>query len=106
MSEIEIITVLRRVYSKGHNLGSNWIVPKELLSKELLKECNILMIDQDIRKIIEEKKEISDCRTLDAIHVASVYFMANHLGLKNVRLYSLDKRVTEVASRINIKIDI
>ena len=57
----------------------------------------------DILKIIELTRELSLCRSLDAIHVASGYYLIQSYPELKLDFYSLDKRVNEVARKIGIK---
>lgn len=104
LTAIEANIVLRRFYkSNKSKLTSNWLSKNEKRLKELLSECSIVKIDQSILSIVELKKEISDCRSLDAIHIATAIFLKDKLNAANLEFYSFDNRVKEVAKKIGLK---
>ena len=104
LTGIESLIVVRR-YNKANQkkFGSKWLSIKEKKIKEFLLECNLLNIDDDIHKIIELKKEIADCRSLDAIHVATAIYFKDRIGASKISFYSFEKRVIEVAEKLGLR---
>ncbi len=104
LTSIEATIVLRRFYkSKKSKLTSNWLSKNEKRLNEILSECSLVKIDDSILSIVELKKEISDCRSLDAIHIATAIFLKDKFNDSNLQFYSFDKRVKEVAKKLGLK---
>lgn len=103
LTGFESLIVIRRFYKANRKLGSRWLSIQEKKIKEILLECNVLNIDEDIYKIIELKKEIADCRSLDAIHIATAIYFKDQIGISKMFFYSFDKRVIEVAEKFGLR---
>lgn len=104
LTGIESIIVIRRFYkANSKSLTSKWVSTQEKRIKEMLSECNLLSIGEDIQKIIELKKEIADCRSLDAIHVASAIYFKDQVGVSRISFHSFDKRVMAVALKFGLR---
>lgn len=100
LTGIESLIVIRRYYKANtKRLNSKWLSVQEKKIKEMLSECNLLNIGEDVQKIIELKKEIADCRSLDAIHLATAIYFKNQLKVSKMSLYSFDKRVNSIAKK-------
>ena len=104
LTSIETIIVVRR-FSKLNKsrLPPNWLSKNEKKLKELLSECSLVKIDESILSILELKKDISECRSLDAIHIATAIFLKNYFNESKLLFYSFDKRVNEVAKKFGLK---
>ncbi|EMJ97928.1 toxin-antitoxin system, toxin component, PIN family [Leptospira sp. B5-022] len=62
-----------------------------------------MKIDESIQSILELKKEIADCRSLDGIHVATAIFLRDAMHSSNFVFHSFDNRVNEVAGKFGLK---
>ena len=72
----ECIITLRRIHFNYKNkLPETWLKEKEIELKNLLQEVTLRIFDKSILDIIEIKKVLSNCRTLDAIHL--VVYLVN-----------------------------
>jgi len=101
---IEATIVLRRFFkNQKKSLSSQWLSKHEKQLKELLSECYLMKIDESIQSIIELKKEIADCRSLDGIHVATAIFLKGVMHPSNFAFQSFDHRVNEVAVKFGLK---
>ena len=101
---IEATIVLRRIYkNQKKSLPSQWLSKHEKQLKELISECNLMKIDESIQSIVELKKEIADCRSLDGIHVATAIFLKDTMHSSNFAFYSFDNRVNEVAGKFGLR---
>ena len=96
--KIESIIVLRRIYERYKTkLGNNWLKKKTGELEQFLNEVNYRIIDEDIEKKISLKKELSKCRTLDAIHIATALEFREITDGENINLYSFDISMHELA---------
>jgi predicted nucleic acid-binding protein len=103
---LETITVLRRTYE--HNkikLPSLWLSKKTSELNEFLQEINIRIIDEDIEKIMILRKEISKCKTLDAIHISTAIEFSRLVPQKEFVLYTFDKEMASLAKSLKMHIN-
>jgi hypothetical protein len=103
LTQIESTIVVRRIHSRNKkNLRSNWLSNKESELKEILNQISLLKVDESIQSIIDLKKGISDCRSLDGIHVASALYLKSEFTTKKFQFYSFDKKILEVAKSLGL----
>lgn len=103
---LETITVLRRTYE--HNkikLPSLWLSKKNNELNEFFQEINIRIIDEDIEKIMILRKEISKCKTLDAIHISTAIEFSRLVPQKEFVLYTFDKEMASLAKSLKMHIN-
>lgn len=97
LTGVETIIIIRRFFKLNKKrLAPNWLSKNEKRLKDLLSECSLVKFDESILSIIESRKEISDCRSLDGIHVATAIFLRDCFIDSLFYFYSFDKRVNEV----------
>jgi predicted nucleic acid-binding protein len=65
---------------------------------EYLDEVNYRIIDEEIERSIYLKKELSKCRSLDAIHIATALIYRENNNNENIQLYSFDNAMHELAT--------
>lgn len=71
---------------------------KELYN--LLEEVNIRILDENITEYIKLKKELSKCRTLDAIHMATVLEFKDNIEA-DIKVCTRDERMKKLASKMH-----
>ena len=97
---------MRRTYEHNKNkLDSTWITKKINELNEYLQEISIRIIDEDIEKIIFLRKEISRCKTLDAIHIATAMEFSRLIPSSEFFLYTFDKGMADLATFFKFKIN-
>jgi predicted nucleic acid-binding protein len=70
---------------------------------EYLNEVNFRIIDEEIERIIYLKKDLSKCKTLDAIHIATALEFKKIDSSKEYILYSFDLNMNKLAKNYKIK---
>jgi predicted nucleic acid-binding protein len=102
--ESECLVTLRRFYNNNkNNLENNWLVLKEKELYDLLEEVNIRILDENITEYIKLKKELSKCRTLDAIHMATVLEFKDNIEA-DIKVCTLDERMKKLASNMHFTV--
>lgn len=76
---------------------------KEKFCELLVSEISQRHIDQTIYEIIKSKKEISGCRSLDAIHIATALDFKKN-SLSEIYICSMDKRLRDVAKKVGFQV--
>jgi predicted nucleic acid-binding protein len=94
---IETIVTLRRIYEQNKlRLNENWLGRKTKELEEYLNEINYLVIDDGIERTIYSRKELSNCKTLDAIHVSTA-LQYREISEENINLYTFDIPMSTLA---------
>lgn len=102
--KIETIIVLRRAYDHFKSqLSTNWLTQKTLELDEYLKEVNYRLLDEEIEQSIRLRKDLSKCRALDAIHIATALDFSMMSRPHDFILYSYDAAMLELARQYNVR---
>jgi predicted nucleic acid-binding protein len=100
---IETVVSVRRTYEYYKNkLGDNWLIEKLKILDEYLNEVNYRIIGTKIEREIYLKKELSKCRSLDAIHIATALKFREMSNI-DIVLYTFDKTMHELAEHYRFK---
>jgi predicted nucleic acid-binding protein len=83
-------------------LDRNWLGRKTKELGEYLNEINYLIIDDRVERAIYSRKELSNCRALDAIHVSTA-LQYREISEENINLYTFDTRMNDLAKRFKFK---
>ncbi len=100
----ECIITLRRIHFNYKNkLPETWLKEKEIELKNLLQEVTLRIFDKSILDIIEIKNELSNCRTLDAIHLATAIVFKDNFGDK-LYICSFDKNMRRISKKVGFNV--
>jgi predicted nucleic acid-binding protein len=100
---IETVVSLRRTYEYYKNqLDNDWLIEKLKILDEYLNEVNYRIIGTKIEREIYLKKELSKCRSLDAIHIATA-LKFREMNNVDIVLYTFDKTMHELAEHYRFK---
>jgi predicted nucleic acid-binding protein len=100
---IETVVSLRRTYEYYKNkLNDNWLIEKLKILEEYLNEVNYRIIGTKIEREIYLKKELSKCRSLDAIHIATA-LKFREMNNADIVIYTFDKTMHELAEHYRFK---
>ena len=98
--ELECTTVLRRVLTAVREDVQRKETERRLALA--LEEVTLKPVDEDIAAQVRGSATLAGCRTLDAVHLATaLYFRA---GEPDLRVYTFDARMAEIASRLNFTV--
>ena len=102
--ESECLVTLRRFYvNNAPTLEKNWLSIKEKELYDLLDEVNIRIFDENITEYIKLKEDLSNCRTLDAIHLATAMEFKDNSGT-DISICTYDKRMRKAARKLNFSV--
>jgi len=105
--KIETTIVLRRTYEHfKHKLGNDWLTRKIVELNEYLNEVTYRLVDEEIEQSINLKKDLSKCRALDAIHIATALEFMKIDKPGDFFLYSYDSAMLELAKQFRVKTNI
>jgi predicted nucleic acid-binding protein len=102
--KMEAIIGLRRTYEYYKDtLETDWLNKKTKILDEYLNEVNFKIINNTIEREIYARKELSQCRTLDAIHIATALQFRKINNNADIAFYTFDKTMHSLAQRYNFK---
>jgi predicted nucleic acid-binding protein len=101
---IETNVSLRRIYEHNKKtLNENWLLKKTQLLDEYMNEINCRIVGTKIEREIYLRKELSRCRTLDAIHIATAIKFREMNDDGDAWIYTFDKTMHELAEHYKFK---
>jgi predicted nucleic acid-binding protein len=102
--EVEALTVIRRIARQYETtLRDNWLSSKRELLNQYLKEISLKHFDADIIDLLRAQDNLGQCRTLDAIHLATT-MLFKKVADASFYLCTFDKRMTRLAHELGFVI--
>ena len=101
--EAECKITIKRVYAHNKKkLDKFWKEKKLSELDRLLEEINLKNIDSTTIENIDKEDILSECRTLDALHLSTAIELQKELG-ENLFIFSYDKEFNKVAKQLGFK---
>ena len=101
---IETIIVLRRTYEiNKQKLESNWLNKKTKVLNNYLDAVNYKVISSKTEREIYSRNELTRCRSLDAIHIATALQFRELNNGEEVNLYTYDRTMHGLAEYYSFK---
>ena len=100
--EAEVWVGLRR--QRSHLRGAvddHWLETRLQVFSALLKEISLVVVDSSVTAILRSEPVLAECRTLDAVHLATA-LRARAYADDNLRLATFDDRMATTARRLSI----
>ena len=102
--KIETVTTLRRIFENNkRNLSSGWLTEKIKTMDEYLATVNFMAVNDRIEREIYSKKELAQCRSLDAIHIATALQFREIANNEETNLFTFDKTMLALAERYEFR---
>ncbi len=84
-------------------VSESWLRGKLAALDHLLRDFDLKAVDQSIEEIIRDTPALAECRTLDAIHLATaLHFRPAVKG--GLEIVTLDKRMAAVARKLGLTV--
>ncbi len=101
---IECLVGLRRAGAfLRHDPGSTWVKERTEVLREYLLGVSCKFVDEDIEAIVRETPALSDCRALDAVHLATALYLNPHQE-EPITVVTLDKRMRVLARKLGFPV--
>jgi predicted nucleic acid-binding protein len=97
------ISLLRFYRQNGHKLGEDWLNEKKTLRKKLLNEVFFNDITEEFVDGMEQNDDLSKCKSLDAIHLATALNARKNPDNEDIRICSFDKNMIAVAKQLGFE---
>ena len=96
--KIEALIALRRTYEANKNkLENNWLRKNTVILEEYLNEVNYMLVNGQIEREIYLRRELSQCRSIDAIHIATALQFREINDNEAINLFTFDKTMSNLA---------
>ncbi len=101
--EAECKITIKRTYAHNKKkLDKFWKEKKLSELDRLIEEINLKNIDSTTIENIDKEDILSECRTLDALHLSTAIELQKELG-ENLFIFSYDKEFNKVAKQLGFK---
>jgi predicted nucleic acid-binding protein len=102
--EAECLNGLRRYAARmGKKVPSKWLEEKSNFLGESLTDLTAKHVDGEILSVVRAESGLADCRTLDAIHVATALYFKSK-SEESLTLVSFDDRMRETAKSLGLNV--
>lgn len=102
LMEAECLTVLRRVFHQATaRLTKNWLDQQTARLQNYLEELSLQRVDEGVMKVLYEQEKLSDCRTLDALHVATA-LLFRQAAPDDFYFCTFDMKMADVARSVGL----
>jgi len=99
--EAECIVSIRHA-AVSRSLDSNWMSAAQSELSDILNLFFLKPLNSDVIQLIHFRRELSRCRTLDALHLATAVLARPTLA--DYALVTLDLQMAHVASELSLKV--
>ncbi len=102
--EAECLINLRRNALRVQGIPSDkWLAPRLAALSQLLQEITLKEIDTSILEIIRRESHLSECRTLDAIHLATALYFRDKSD-EEFEVVTLDDKMRQLSTKLNFRV--
>lgn len=92
-----LINLRRHSLRLPKGASRNWMQERASLLGSALEEIHLKEIDVRVLSVLEREAGLAECRTLDALHLATAMLMREHAG-EGFKLVTLDDRMRKTAA--------
>lgn len=104
MFEAECLVTLRRAAGQaGRKLPAGWLAEKTAFLARRLEEVTIERVDADVLDVLREEPKLADCRTMDALHLATALLYRERADDRLI-VVSFDQRMRETAAMVGLPV--
>lgn len=93
------VGIRRAAHLQGYPADDEWVRVRLDRLKRYTDEVNCKGVDADIETLVRENAALTECRTLDAVHLATALYFQPHQD-EPIIIVTLDGRMREVAQRL------
>ena len=102
--KVETIIALRRTHENNKKkLEKDWLNGKTKIMDEYLSTVNYRVVNDKIEREIYSRKELAQCRSLDAIHIATALQFRELNNNEETYLYTFDTAMHNLAKHYKFK---
>lgn len=95
---------MRRHFARNRLVPKDkWLKEREDFLSGVLASVQIMPVDGRVLEIVKARTELADCRTMDALHLATALHFSTK-GDDGFVLVSLDDRMRQTAKRLNLEV--
>lgn len=83
--------------------SGSWLRERSVFLESCLEEIHLKDIDASVLTVLDRETVLSECRTLDALHLAAALHMRERAG-EGFKLITLDERMRQTAAKLKFDI--
>jgi hypothetical protein len=83
--------------------SGNWMRERSGFLDQSLAEIHLKDIDASVLTVLDRETGLADCRTLDALHLATALYMRERAG-EGFKLVTLNQRMRQTAAKFKFDI--
>ena len=87
----------------GDGPPADWLEIRERALTTMLSEVSLHVVGASVTAIVKREPVLSDCRSLDAIHLATVLDLRDHSD-DGIRIATFDVRMRQTALSLKIEV--
>ena len=100
------ISIRRRYKSQKNKISDDWLENKLAGLNKFLKDVFFTAIDENLENSISGYyEELSECKSLDAIHLAAALKISAKYNRNQIRICSFDNNMRDLALRLGFEIN-
>lgn len=100
----ECWTAMRRHYARLNIAPvSEWVEDRTEFLAEALTTVQIMPVDSQVLEILRARTELADCKTLDALHLATALYFGTK-GDDTLVIVSLDQKIRQTAKKLKLEV--
>lgn len=95
---------IRRVAAlQPQSAADSWLDERTAILEQAFQQTTFKSIDEAIEAVVRGERRLADCRTLDAIHMATALYFSPHLDEPLV-VCTFDRRLRRVATALGFAV--
>jgi predicted nucleic acid-binding protein len=98
-----VIGIRRAALAQGLSPDNGWAKERIDLMLRSTETISFKIMDASIEDIIRLTPTLSDCRALDAIHLATAQYFKNNLD-EQIRIVTFDRRMAALARKLGFSV--
>jgi predicted nucleic acid-binding protein len=80
-----------------------WLEERSDFLSDALASVQIMPVDARVMEIMKSRAELAECRTMDALHLATALYFSTK-GDEGIVVVSLDDRMRQAAKRLDLEV--
>lgn len=97
------VTMRRHFLRLGTESSASWLEERGEFLQAALGGMELKRTDEEILELIRKEPRLAECRTLDAIHLATALLFKSRMG-EGFALVSFDQKMRETAGRLGLSL--
>jgi predicted nucleic acid-binding protein len=98
-----MINIRKHAAQAPKGKAGSWTKARALLLESCLEEIHLKEVDASVLAVLDREAPLAECRTPDALHLATAAFMRERAG-EGFKLVTLDERMRRIALKLGFEV--